>query len=400
MSGALEGMKVLDMTQYEAGTSCTQYLSWLGAEVIKIESPFGDPGRLVQNHRQTTPGDSQYFMNYNSGKKSVVLNLKTERGRQLFLELVPQFDAFVENYGPNVLESFGIDTEHMQSINPRLIIARIKGFGLTGPNAAFNVFDPVAQAAGGALSITGEPDGPPMPIGPTYADTGTGVQVALGIVSAYVSALKTGLGQVIDASMQECVTMFMRTADMPAWGTHPAQRRGTARGDIGGGMYRCKGDGPNDWLMLFPGTDAMLDGLYTAIGQPELATDNRFSTSTGLREHKAEFREIIESWTVQHDKKEAMAILCEAGVPASYVYTTLDLFEDDHLAQREFIHEVQHPENGTVKLMRAPLVMPGIAPPTRSPLLGEHTEEVLGDLLNISAADYSTLFEEGITRPN
>jgi formyl-CoA transferase len=400
MSGALEGMKVLDMTQYEAGTSCTQYLSWLGAEVIKIESPFGDPGRLVQNHRQTTPGDSQYFMNYNSGKKSVILNLKTERGRQLFLELVPQFDAFVENYGPNVLESFGIDTEHMQSVNPRLIIARIKGFGLTGPNAAFNVFDPVAQAAGGALSITGEPDGPPMPIGPTYADTGTGVQVALGIVSAYVSALKTGLGQVIDASMQECVTMFMRTADMPAWGTHPAQRRGTARGDIGGGMYRCKGDGPNDWLMLFPGTDAMLDGLYTAIGQPELATDNRFSTSTGLREHKAEFREIIESWTVQHDKKEAMAILCEAGVPASYVYTTLDLFEDDHLAQREFIHEVQHPENGTVKLMRAPLVMPGIAPPTRSPLLGEHTEEVLGDLLNISAADYSTLFEEGITRPN
>jgi len=400
MSGALEGMKVLDMTQYEAGTSCTQYLSWLGAEVIKIESPFGDPGRLVQNHRQTTLGDSQYFMNYNSGKKSVILNLKTERGRQLFLELVPQFDAFVENYGPNVLESFGIDTEHMQSVNPRLIIARIKGFGLTGPNAAFNVFDPVAQAAGGALSITGEPDGPPMPIGPTYADTGTGVQVALGIVSAYVSALKTGLGQVIDASMQECVTMFMRTADMPAWGTHPAQRRGTARGDIGGGMYRCKGDGPNDWLMLFPGTDAMLDGLYTAIGQPELATDNRFSTSTGLREHKAEFREIIESWTVQHDKKEAMAILCEAGVPASYVYTTLDLFEDDHLAQREFIHEVQHPENGTVKLMRAPLVMPGIAPPTRSPLLGEHTEEVLGDLLNISAADYSTLFEEGITRPN
>tara|TARA_B110000196_G_scaffold197854_1_gene169524 strand:+ start:2146 stop:3348 length:1203 start_codon:yes stop_codon:yes gene_type:complete len=400
MSGALEGMKVLDMTQYEAGTSCTQYLSWLGAEVIKIESPFGDPGRLVQNHRQTTPGDSQYFMNYNSGKKSVVLNLKTERGRQLFLELVPQFDAFVENYGPNVLESFGIDTEHMQSVNPRLIIARIKGFGLTGPNADFNVFDPVAQAAGGALSITGEPDGPPMPIGPTYADTGTGVQVALGIVSAYVSALKTGLGQVIDASMQECVTMFMRTADMPAWGTHPAQRRGIARGDIGGGMYRCKGDGPNDWLMLFPGTDSMLDGLYTAIGQPELATDNRFSTSTGLREHKAEFREIIESWTVQHDKKEAMAILCEAGVPASYVYTTLDLFEDDHLAQREFIHEVQHPENGTVKLMRAPLVMPGIAPPTRSPLLGEHTEEVLGDLLNISAADYSTLFEEGITRPN
>ena len=126
MAGALEGMKVLDMTQYEAGTSCTQYLSWLGAEVIKIESPFGDPGRAVQNHKQTTPGDSQYFMNYNSGKKSVVLNLKAERGRQLFLDLVPQFDAFVENYGPNVLESFGINTEQMQSVNPKLIIARIK----------------------------------------------------------------------------------------------------------------------------------------------------------------------------------------------------------------------------------------------------------------------------------
>ncbi|MDG1839622.1 MAG: CoA transferase [Dehalococcoidia bacterium] len=399
MPGALDGMKILDMTQYEAGTSCTQYLSWLGAEVIKIESPFGDPGRSVQNHKQTTPGDSQYFMNYNSGKKSVVLNLKTEQGRQLFLDLVPMFDAFVENYGPDVLESFGIDTKQMQSINPKLIIARIKGFGLSGPNAGFNVFDPVAQAAGGALSITGEPDGPPMPIGPTYADTGTGVQVALGIVSAYVSALKTGVGQVIDASMQECVTMFMRTADMPAWGTRPAQRRGTARGDIGGGMYRCKGGGTNDWLMLFPGTDSMLDSLYTAIGRPELATDDKFATSVGLREHKEEFREVIESWTLQHDKKEAMAILCEAGVPASYVYTTLDLFEDDHLAQRDFIHEVQHPINGTVKLMRAPLVMAGIAAPTRSPLLGEHSEEVLSQLLNLSADDFSTLSEEGITGP-
>jgi len=399
MAGALEGMKVLDMTQYEAGTSCTQYLSWLGAEVIKIESPLGDPGRAVGNHKQTTPGDSQYFMNYNSGKKSVVLNMKTERGRQLFLDLVPQFDAFVENYGPNVLESFGINTEQVQAANPKIIIARIKGFGLTGPNAGFNVFDPVAQAAGGAYSITGEPDGPPMPIGPTYADTGTGVQVALGIVSAYVSALKTGMGQVIDASMQECVTMFLRTADMPAWGTRAAQRRGTARGDVGGGMYRCKGDGTNDWLMLFPGTDSMLDGLYTAIGRPELATDDRFSTATGLREHTAEFREAIESWTLQHDKKEAMTILCEAGVPASYVYTTLDLFEDNHLAQRDFIHEVQHPINGTVKLMRAPLVMSGITAPSRSPLLGEHTEETLGELLNMSAADYSILFKEGITRP-
>ncbi|MEX2446298.1 MAG: CoA transferase, partial [Dehalococcoidia bacterium] len=354
---ALEGMRVLDMTQYEAGTTCTQYLGWLGADVVKIEGPAGDPGRGLG--RVAT--DTQYFMNYNGNKRSIVLNLKDERGRQALLDLAPHFDVFVENYGPGIMESLGIAEDALREVNPRLIYARIKGFGLSGPYSDYPAYDWVAQAAAGTFSVTGEPGGPPLITGATVGDTGTGIQTALGIVAAYVERQRTGQGQFIEVSMQECATMFMRTLALDQWGETPAPRSGGRRGRAGGGMYRCKGDGPNDYVFIFPSTSQMWDALCTTIGRDDLLSDPRFATVEARAEHLDDIAAVLTEWTMQRDKREAMRTLAAAGIPCSYVADSLDLFTDEHLQSRDFIQTVEHPENGTVRLMRNPLRMPGAA---------------------------------------
>lgn len=206
---ALDGMRILDMTQFEAGTSCTQALAWLGADVVKLEAPeYGDPGRgvgLTHEHY------SAYFCAWNANKRSVALDLRTERGRDLFMQLVPNFNVFVENYGPGVIERLNIGYEALKAVNPGLIYARIKGFGNSGPWAHFRCMDMVAQAAAGVFSVTGESDGPPMMPGTTAGDSGSGVQTAMAILAAYVQRLSTGEGQEIEVSMQEAVTYYLRT---------------------------------------------------------------------------------------------------------------------------------------------------------------------------------------------
>lgn len=398
--GSLEGMRVLDMTQYEAGTSCTQYLAWLGADVVKVEPPTGDPGRYTGRGMDGHPGDPQYFMNYSGNKKSVVLNLKTERGRQILLDLAKQVDVFAENYGPGVVESLNIGPDVLCAINPRLIYVRIKGFGLSGPYSDYNVYDWVAQAASGTFSTTGEAEGPPMIVGPTIADTGTGIQAALGAVAAYVEQQRTGKGQVIEVSMQEATSMFMRTLDLALWGKAPATRNGIWRGRAGGGLYPCKGDGPNDWVFIFPATTQMFDAMCAAMGRVDLLDDPRFASPQERVNHGAELRAEIEAWTKQRDKREAMKILAGAGVPCSYVFDSLDLFTDEHLRARDFIVEVEHPVNGAVKLMRHPLRMRGVDPQERAPLLGEHTREVLSRALGMDGEALDALEAEGVTKAN
>ena len=205
---ALDGMRILDMTQWEAGTSCTQLLAWLGAEVVKIERPIGgDPGRVARTGNDPSP----YFLQYNSNKQSVAIDLNSSAGRQVLLDLVPHYDVFIENYGPGVIEKHDIGYEVMQSIHPSIIYARIKGFGTSGPYAGFKSFDVIAQAAGGTLSVTGDPDGPPLQPGPTLGVSGTGGNMALAITAAFVQRIRTGSGQLIELSMQEAVTLFMRS---------------------------------------------------------------------------------------------------------------------------------------------------------------------------------------------
>ena len=391
---ALEGMRVLDLTEYEAGTSCTQYLAWLGADVVKIEGPYGDPGRQTG---RVYAGDSQYFMNYNGNKRSVVIDLKQPEGRELLLQMAPHYDAFVENYGPGVIEELDIGYDVMRERNPRIIYARIKGFGLSGPYAEYKSYDWVAQAAAGTYSVTGEPDGPPTRPGPTIGDAGTGIQTALGITAAYVQALRTGEGQFIEASMQEAATMFMRTMGLAQWGTAPAPRTGMHLGGAASGTYPCKGGDPNDWVFIMITTTRMWDAFCAATDIEQLFSDARYATPESRIEHKLELYELIATWTRPRTKREVMAILGPAGVPCSYVFDTIDLFTDPHLIARDFIQTVQHPVNGEVQLMRNPLRMSGSNVPFRhAPLLGSHTTEVLTADLGYDVSKVAELERAGI----
>ncbi|HJM88670.1 MAG TPA: CoA transferase [Dehalococcoidia bacterium] len=392
MTAALDGMRVLDMTQYEAGTSCTQMLAWLGADVVKVESPEGDPARRAFS-RGTD--DSQYFLNYNSNKRSIVLDLKSERGRQLFLDLVPKFDVFIENYGPGVIEKLDIGYDVLSGLNRSLIYTRIKGYGLDGPYANFKVFDPLAQAMAGAISITGEPDGPPIKPGPTIADTGTGMQAALAITAAWAQRQQSGEGQLIELSMQEVMTMFMRTTGVADWAERPAPRRN--HGGAPTGMYPCAPGGPNDYLYIHVASSRLWDQLCVGMGRDDLLTDERFAGGRLRQQNADALREEITGWTMQHTKQEAMQILASAGAAVSAVYDTMDVFNDPHLAAREFIEELDHPAEGRVKLMKSPIRMSASAVALQpAPVLGGDTDEVLAAELGLSNDQIEALHEDHI----
>ena len=392
MSTALEGLRVLDMTQYEAGTSATQMLAWLGADVVKIESPQGDPGRRAFARGDE---DSQYFLNYNSNKRSIVLDLKTVAGRQLLLDLVPRFDVFIENFGPGVVEQLNIGYAVMAELNPGIIYTRIKGYGLSGPYASWKCFDPLAQASAGAFSITGEAGGPPVKPGPTIADSGTGMQAALAITAAWAQKIRTGEGQFIEISMQEVMTMFMRTTGVTQWGREPVQRKGH-RGGAPTGMYPCTPGGPNDYVYLLVSDTRMWDRLCVTIGRDQLLTDPRFASGRLRIAHADELDAEIAAWTRTHTKFEAMRILCEGGVAASAIYDTLEVLHDPHLRARGFIEEVEHPVEGTITLMQSPLRMSRSNVPLRAaPILGADTSIVLATELGLSEGAIAALRTAG-----
>ena len=393
MAAALEGMRILDMTQYEAGTSSTQMLAWLGAEVVKVEPPSGDPGRTVFTARVD---DSQYFLNYNANKRSIVLDLKQSRGRDVFLELVPHFDVFVENYGPGVIEKLDIGYDVVRERNPAIIYTRIKGYGLDGPYSGYKSFDPLAQAASGAISVTGEADGPPIKPGPTVADTGTGMQTALAITAAWAQRQQTGKGQLIELSMQEVMTMFMRTTGVTEWAENPVGRRKHQAG-APGGIYPCAGGGENDYLFMLVVTTRMWDQLCIAIGRDDLLVDPRFQSERLRRENRDVLDAEISAWTSQHDKHEAMRILCESGVPASGIFDTMDVFNDPHLAARGFIEQIDHPVEGEITLMKSPIRMSESEVPLRAaPLLGADSRDVLQTDLGLSEAELAALSDAGV----
>jgi len=394
---ALTGLRILDLTQWEAGTSCTQALAWLGADVVKVEPPQGgDPGRTLNRGYWD---DSEYFLNWNSNKRSIAINLRDPRGRELLLDLVPQFDVFIENFGPGVVEKLDIGYDVVKQIHPEIIYAQIKGFGLSGPYANYKCFDMVAQAAAGALSITGEPDGPPMRPGPTLGDSGSGVQMALAITAAYAHRLRDGSGQHIELSMQESVTYFMRTmiALGAKGGTAVAPRLGNEL-DPTINIFACKPFGPNDYIYLMCVTEPHWPVLCAAIGQPELATDPRFVDLAARQENAADLKAIIGAWTAERTKREAMATLCDAGIPASATFDTTDLFTDPHLNERGFIHRFpNHHGQQDTSLLGWPARLSKSKVPIRlAPGLGEHTDTVLQSDLGLSPEAIEQLVADGV----
>lgn len=395
---ALDNLRILDLTQYEAGTSCTQALAWLGADVVKVEAPgVGDPGRgvgLTGEERY-----SAYFCNWNANKRSVVINLQKEEGRELLLDMVPKFDVFVENYGPGVVERLRIDYDDLKEIHPTLIYARLKGFGTSGPYSDFKSFDMVAQAAAGAFSVTGEPDGPPIVPGPTIGDSGTGVQLAMAILAAYIQRDRDGVGQLIEISMQEAMTYYMRTriATGSKWGTRPTRRTGNTQGLPPVDIFPCKPFGPNDYIYLMPITSGHWDALCTALERPDLLVDERFVDPRKRRDHKSDLNAIIEGWLSDKTKYDAMAILGKAGVPCSAILDTAELHSDEHLLSRGFVKELDHHGHGRTRLLGfAPRLSESEVDITRAPLLGEHTDDVLQGDMQLSQSRVEQLRANGV----
>lgn len=392
---ALDGMRVLDFTQYEAGPSCCQYLAWLGADVVKVEPPGGEPGRRTGARR----GPAQYFENYNGNKRSVVIDVGTDEGKGLVQRMATDVDVIVENQGPHVMEKLRLDPVTLCALNPRLVYARIKGYGLSGPYADYRAFDMLAQAAAGLFSLTGTPDGPPTRPGGTFGDTATGAHAAMAILAAYVQQQRTGEGQLIEISMHEVMTMFIRTTGIAGWSLDgaPAPRLGNALGAPPTDMFPCEPFGANDYVYVMVGTPKMWTALCEVIGRPDLLADERYATPAGRAEHQAVLKDAIAAWCRTQTKFNAMRALADAGVAASAVMDTRDVLHDPHLVARNFVQQVPHPEHGEVLLLDKPFRLEKSDVPLRAaPVLGAHTDEVLTKELGLSADDIADLRSRGV----
>ena len=398
---ALAGVRVIDLTQFEAGTSCTEALAWMGADVIKVEEPKqGDQGRRLATDE---PGvDSHYFMLFNANKRSVTLNLKEDKGRQILRDLIKQGDVFVENFAPGAIERLGFGYDEVKQINPRIIYAQIKGFAPDGPYGKFLSFDMIAQAAGGGFALTGEKGGKPLKPGPNVGDTGTGVHAAMGILAALYQREKTGEGQRIEVAMQEAVINFCRVSySAHALRGRPPERTGGSpnTNSAPSGIFPCKGGGPNDYVFIHAtrAHNGHWERLCKLMGREDLIEDSRFATPVSRFEHHEEVDRVVTEWTMQHPKQDVMQMIGAAGVPCGAVYDTGELQTDEHLRKRGMFVEIDHPVRGKWVMPGWPVKMSkSQVPVVSAPLLGQHNEAVLGELLGYSSEQVAKLREEKV----
>tara|TARA_Y100001970_G_scaffold138225_1_gene170112 strand:- start:14365 stop:15552 length:1188 start_codon:yes stop_codon:yes gene_type:complete len=388
---ALSGMRVLEISQYEAGPTCCQLLAWLGAEVIKIEQPGGEPGRHVLGDGSY---NEQYFFNYNSNKKNIVIDYKNPQGIDVVNKLIAESDILVENLGPGVMDSLGLGYDNALRYNESIIYASIKGFGLSGPFANFKSFDPLAQSAAALFSLTGEIDGKPMRTGGTFADTSAGMVTALAVTAAYVQKMKNQIGQHVEISMQETALQFIKTVGVldGQWGTGVTGRRGYGAG-APSDMFQCSPGGPNDYIYMLIGNSRMWDLLCTTMNRLDLLSDQRFFTSELRKEHSADLQLEIEKWTMERTKFDAMEILGTAGIPCCAIYDTLDVFNDNHLRQRNFIKKFEQ-DGKEYSIFGQPFKMSQSNVEIElASSLGEQTKEVLRDILNFEDSKINDLYE-------
>ena len=397
MTQALSGIRIVDMTHNQAGPACTQILGFLGADVIKLEEPKGgDVART--NMRDAKGGDSLFFLVLNANKQSLTLNLKTEEGKRLFKQVIAKSDVLVENFGPGALDRLGLGYEALAKVNPRLIYATIKGFGTYGPYSGFKSFEPIAQAMGGAMCVTGFPDGPPTYTWPAIGDSGTGMHMAIGILAALQQRHASGRGQHVEVSMQDAVVNLVRVSlrDHQRFG-HPPPRTGNQLGrNVPGTTYACAPGGPNDYVFLYA-QPQMWPAVVEVLGQPELAEDARFKTLEARWENRAALDAIVAAWTRQRSKHEVMRLMGDAGVPCGACQDTGEVLADPHLKAREMIVDVDYPARGTYQTVGCPIKLSDSpVAVSRPPLLGEHTDALLGSLCGVSPEDAKQLRKNGV----
>jgi formyl-CoA transferase len=395
MGKALTGIRVIDLTNNQAGPSCGQMLAWLGADVIKVEEPGkGDIARTSLSDRPDT--DSLFFLTFNANKRSLTLNLKSPRGKEVFQKLIKTADVLLENFGPGVLARLGFGYPTLKQLNPRLVSASIKGFGTYGPHSDYKSYEPIAQAMGGAMSVTGYPDGPPTVTWACIGDSGTGMHCTIGILAALMQRNVTGEGQQVEVSMQDAVVNLIRVSlrDHQRFGK-PVERTGNQLGPaVPGAIYRCAPGGSNDYVFIFA-QQQMWHPLLRAIGREDLVGDPRYDSANARLHRKEEVDALIESWTSQRSKHEVMKILAGAGVPCGACQDTGEVLNDPHLHAREMIVEVEHPVRGLYLTAGNPIKLSASQVQIgTAPLLGQHNGEVLQEL-GYDAGDIAQLREEG-----
>jgi crotonobetainyl-CoA:carnitine CoA-transferase CaiB-like acyl-CoA transferase len=401
----LAGVRVLDLTQFEAGPSCTEALAWLGAEVVKLENPrSGDPGRQLGG----APGlDDPYFLLFNANKKSITVNLKDPKGLALVKDLAKQADVFCENFAPGAIERLGLGADVIRALNPGIIYCQVKGFGEGSPYEKNLAFDMIAQACGGTMSITGERDGRPLKPGPSLGDTGTGMLLAISILGALYRRKETGQGEHLQVAMQDAMMHYIRIAFAAQNRSGNTQAAGRAADSSVSanipnppmGTFPCKGGGLNDYVYVFTSraNPEHWKRLLGVIGREDLIGDARYDTPAARGERADEVNAMIADWTKRHTKHEAMEKIGAAGVPAGAVLDTLELYNDQTFEQRGIMQTIDHPANGAFKMPAWPVRFSGNPPPVKpAPLLGQHTGDVLQSWLDLDEIAVGALRTGGI----
>jgi len=393
----LAGVRVLDLTQFEAGPSCTEALAWLGAEVVKVENPNGgEPGRTSFAGAPGSP-DSFYFFEFNANKKSVTVNLKSERGLALVKDMAKKADVMIENMAPGTVERLGLGYEAIRALNPGIIYAQVKGFGEGSPYEKNLAFDMIAQASGGTMSITGEPDGPPIRPGPSLGDTGTGMTMAISILGALYERRATGRGRRLQVAMQDAMLHYIRFAFQTQAALGRAAPRNSTRSNTApSGIFPCAPGGPNDWIYVFARQKDHWHRLLKLLGREELIGDPRYETAQARGERTADVNAMVAEWTKRRDKHEAMRIIGAAGVPAGAVLDTMELMNEPSFSERGILQTAEHP-TGPFKMPSWPVRFDGAPPKLEpAPLLGQHSAEVFAEWLGMSAGDVEALRKEGV----
>jgi formyl-CoA transferase len=399
MAKALDGVRILDFTHVQSGPTCTQLLAWFGADVIKVErAGAGDVTR--EQLRDVPDADSLYFTMLNHNKRSITLDTKSAAGKEVLEKLIKRCDVLVENFAPGALDRMGFTWERIQSLNPKMIVASVKGFG-PGPYEECKVYENVAQCAGGAASTTGFDDGPPLVTGAQIGDSGTGLHLALGIVAALYQRNTTGRGQKVLAAMQDGVLNLCRvklrdqqrlerTGVMKEYPQYPDGKFGDAvpraanasGGGQPGSILKCKGweTDPNAYLYFICQAPVWKE-ICNVIGKEQWVTDPDFATPTARLPRLKQVFETIEKWTMTKTKFEAMDILNKHDIPCGPILSMKELAHEPSLRATGTIVEVDHPKRGKYLTVGNPIKLSdSITEVKRSPLLGEHTEEVLAEL--------------------
>jgi len=414
MTKALEGVKILDFTHVQSGPTCTQILGWFGADVIKVERP--GVGDATRKQLVDKPGaDSLYFTMLNHNKRSMELNSKNEIGKEVLTRLIKECDVLVENFAPGALDRMGFSWERVHEINPRIIMASIKGFG-PGKYEDCKVYENVAQCAGGSASTTGFLDGPPLVTGAQIGDSGTGLHLCLGIVTALFQREKTGVGQRVSVAMQDSVLNLARVKmrDQQRLEAGPLKEYSQfgegipfgeatprAGNDSGGGqpgrILKCKGweTDPNAYT-YFIIQAAVWEKVCDLIGEPNWKTDAGFATPPERLDKLNQIFERVEQWTMTKTKFEVMDLCNPLDIPVGPILSMKEIAEDEGLYATGTLVKVDHPERGEYISVGCPIKLS--ASPVdveRSPLLGEHTEEILRDVLKYSDEEIQAISESG-----